>query len=56
MQALWRDLEDLDLLYPARRAWKLRLGSCRLSRLETEVLGMSREGDLPGSEVPARFF
>ena len=56
MRDRWRELENLDLLYPARRAWKLRLGSCRLCRIETEVLGMTREGDLPGSEVPARFF
>ena len=56
MRDHWRALENLDLLYPARRAWKLRLGSCRLSRIETEILGMARENDLPGSEVPARFF
>lgn len=56
MRERWRELEQLDLLYPARRAWKLRLGSCRLSRLEAEILGMPREDDLPGSEVPARFF
>ena len=56
MRERWRDLDNLDLLTPARRAWKLRLGSCRLSRIETEILGMPRENDLPGSEVPARFF
>lgn len=56
MRDKWRDLENLDLLYPARRAWKLRLGSCRLARLEEIILGMPREDDLPGSEVPGRFF
>ena len=56
MRQRWREMENLDLLYPARRAWKLRLGSCRLARLEEEILGMPREDDLPGSEVPARFF
>ncbi|MBR1559098.1 MAG: ribonuclease H-like domain-containing protein [Clostridia bacterium] len=56
MRHRWRDLDDLDLLYPARRAWKLRIGSCRLSRIESEILGMPREGDLPGSEVPGRYF
>ena len=56
MRERWKALENLDLLAPSRRAWKLRLGSCRLSRIETEILGLSREGDLPGSEVPARFF
>ena len=56
MRERWRELENLDLLTPARRAWKLRLGSCRLARLEEAVLGQPREDDLPGSEVPARFF
>ena len=56
MREQWRDLPNLDLLYPARRAWKLRLGSCRLSRIETEILGLERHGDLPGSEVPKRYF
>ena len=56
MRHRWRDLDDLDLLYPARRAWKLRLGSCRLANIETEILGLERHGDLPGSEVPGRYF
>jgi uncharacterized protein YprB with RNaseH-like and TPR domain len=56
MRDRWKTLENLDLLYPSRRAWKLRLGSCRLCNIESEVLGMAREDDLPGSEVPARFF
>ena len=50
------DLFDLDLLTPARRAWKLRLESCRLCNLEERVLGMQRDGDIPGSEVPQRYF
>ena len=56
MRDRWRALENLDLLTPARRAWKLRIGSCRLSRIETEILGMPRHDDLPGSEVPGRYF
>lgn len=52
----WRDLEQLDLLYPARRTWKKRIGSCRLSRVEEIILGQPRHGDLPGSEVPQRYF
>lgn len=52
----WRDLPQLDLLHAARRTWKLRLGTCTLSALEEAVLGIHREGDLPGSEVPQRFF
>ena len=56
MRHRWRNMENLDLLYPARRAWKLRIGSCRLANIETEILGMERHGDLPGSEVPGRYF
>ena len=56
MRDRWREMENLELITPARRAWKLRLGSCRLSNLEAEILGMPREDDLPGSEVPARYF
>lgn len=56
MRQRWREMNNLDLLHPARRAWKLRLGSCRLSRIEAEILGMPRRDDLPGSEVPGRYF
>jgi len=52
----WRDLEQIDLLYPARRAWKLRIGSCRLCRIEEYILSQPRHDDLPGSEVPRRYF
>lgn len=50
------DLPHIDLLPIARRIYKLRLSQCRLSRIETEVLGIPRTGDLPGSEAPDRFF
>jgi uncharacterized protein YprB with RNaseH-like and TPR domain len=56
MRHRWRAMENLDLLQPARRTWKLRLGSCRLARLEELILGMPRASDLPGSEVPRRYF
>lgn len=45
-----------DVLHPARRLWKLRLGSCSLSRLEEAVLGVRREDDLPGALVPQTYF
>lgn len=46
----------IDLLHMARRVWKLRLKRCNLSHLEEAVLGIRREGDIPGAEVPQRFF
>lgn len=56
MREKWREMDQLDLLYPSRRTWKLRIGSCRLCRIEEIILGQGREGDLPGSEVPRRYF
>ncbi len=50
------DLPHVDLLHLARRLWKLRLGRCNLGRLEEVILHRPREEDLPGSEVPARYF
>ena len=47
---------QLDLLYPSRRIWKLRLGKCNLTHVEEEILHLRREDDLPGSQVPERFF
>ncbi len=50
------DMRHLDLIHPARRAWKLRLKDCSLSNLEEKILSVHREHDLPGSEVPERYF
>jgi uncharacterized protein YprB with RNaseH-like and TPR domain len=49
-------MEHLDLLFGARRLWKLRLESCRLVDLENRVLGVERQGDLPGEMIPYYYF
>jgi hypothetical protein len=49
-------MEHLDLLFGARRLWKLRLESCRLVDLENQILGVEREGDLPGEMIPYCYF
>jgi uncharacterized protein len=46
----------LDLLHPARHVWKLRLESCQLTNLEKEILGIARQGDVAGSEIPGIYF
>lgn len=56
MRADCLDKPHIDLLHIARRVWKLRLGRCNLSRLEEEILGICRVGDIPGAEVPQRYF
>jgi uncharacterized protein len=48
-----RGAPHLDLLPPARRLWRARLGSCALSELEKNVLGVQRTaGDVPGWMIP----
>lgn len=49
-------MPHLDLLHAARRVYKLRLGRCNLAALEEAVLGLRREDDLPGAQVPKRYF
>jgi uncharacterized protein YprB with RNaseH-like and TPR domain len=49
-------LEHVDLLHGARRLWRLRFDSCRLVDLEQQILGVEREGDLPGEMIPYVYF
>jgi uncharacterized protein YprB with RNaseH-like and TPR domain len=51
-----RGLPHLDLLHPARRLLRHRLDDRRLGALEAALLGFQREGDIPGSEIPQRYF
>ena len=50
------ELPHLDLLHPSRRILGHRLENCRLATLEEEILGVRREGDIPGWEIPQRYF
>lgn len=59
MNRLRYDLEDLphlDLLPVSRRLWSQALENCKLETLETEILGLPRQGDVPGWMVPQIFF
>jgi len=49
-------LPHFDLLHGARRLWKLRFENCRLVHLERQILGVEREGDLPGEMIPYVYF
>ncbi len=46
----------LDLLHSARRVFRHQLSEMRLTTLEREVLGYHREGDIPGADIPKRYF
>ena len=56
MRTACLDKPHIDLLHIARRVWKLRLKKCNLGHLEEAVLGICRVGDIPGAQVPERFF
>lgn len=53
-------LPHFDMLPPARRLWRDTMSggerSCRLVALEEALLGLRREGDVPGFEIPSRYF
>ncbi|MBI5154933.1 ribonuclease H-like domain-containing protein, partial [Candidatus Poribacteria bacterium] len=50
--AVWSK-PNLDLLHPARRLWRGGLPSVSLGSVEQNILGIAREGDVPGAEIPA---
>lgn len=50
------NMPHLDLLHPARRLLGHRLENNRLITMEKEILGVHRKGDIPGSEIPQRYF
>ena len=45
----------LDLLPHVRRLFRHRLGDARLSTVERELLGVRRDGDVGGWEIPERY-
>ena len=46
----------IDLLHPARRAWRRCIENCRLTTVENLILGERRADDIPGSMIPQVFF
>lgn len=43
---------QLDLLYPARKIWGQVLEHCNLGSIEQQVLGITRNSDIPGALIP----
>jgi tetratricopeptide (TPR) repeat protein len=55
LAAPWDEPPHLDLLPTGRRLWRGLLGTARLAAIESDILGVCRERDIPGSEIPARY-
>jgi tetratricopeptide (TPR) repeat protein len=51
-----REMPNFDLLYPARKIWKGAYENCRLVTLESRLLGMERENDVPSEWIPYLYF
>jgi hypothetical protein len=69
METPFTGLPHIDMLHPARHLWRSpgpagdsradgeeRRASCRLTDVEGAVLGHVRDGDVPGFEIPSRYF
>jgi len=55
-RAKWPSPPHLDLLTLARRIFRPRLPDCALQTIEQSVLDLHRADDLPGSQIPSRYF
>lgn len=49
-------LPHLDFLFSARHLWKHKVESCRLFHLAREIVRADRDEDIPGAEIPIRYF
>ncbi len=70
LRSPWDDLPHLDMLHVARRLWSKKHGrdperaaweapeetGCRLVQLEKTLFEVERVGDVPGYEIPGRYF
>lgn len=51
-----RGLPHLDFLFSARSLWKHKYDSCRLFNLAQQIVQAERSEDIPGAEIPLRYF
>ena len=56
MPTPFAEIAHVDMLHPARRMWRQDEVECRLTYLEQALCGHERESDVPGFEIPSRYF
>ena len=56
LPAIATGVPHIDLLHPARRLFARMLDSCRLSEIESALLGLRRQGDVPSWMIPGLYF
>ncbi len=52
----FKRMTHLDLLFTARRLWRARHGSCKLTALEARIVQFMRGPDIHGSLIPQAYF
>ncbi len=52
----FRGLPHLDFLFSARNLWKHKYDSCKLFNLAQTIVQAERSEDIPGAEIPLRYF
>lgn len=56
MENPFKDLPNYDLLFPCRRIWRGAYEDCRLTTLESCVLDIHRQDDVPSEMIPYLYF
>jgi uncharacterized protein len=56
MPTPFAEIAHVDMLHPARRMWREEEVECRLAYLEQTLCGHERDSDVPGFEIPSRYF
>jgi len=56
MPPILENIQHIDLLHPTRTFWKYSMENCKLKTVETDLLGLYREDDIPGEMIPDAYF
>ena len=56
LSASWLSLPNLDLYHLGRRVYSQQLQRFSLQSFEKEILGIQRDQDIPGKDIPAAYF
>ncbi len=56
MPAIPDEMIHLDLLHYNRSLWRYSMENCQLKTIERDLLGLTRNGDIPGELIPSTYF
>ncbi|MBU4445711.1 ribonuclease H-like domain-containing protein [bacterium] len=56
MSLIFENVPHIDLLHYTRTLWRYSMENCKLKTVETDLLGLYREDDIPGELIPDVYF